>query len=292
MLKSWFLAIRPKTLPAAIAPVMIATAMAYGDGVAHFLAAFCALITALLLQIATNLANDYFDFKNGADVNRVGPTRVSQSGLISPKVVLMAAFITFALALVASAFLIYRGGYGIAIVAVVSILSGLFYTAGPRPLGYLGLGELFVFIFFGPVAVAGAYYVQSLELNWVVVVAGFAPGFISCALIAVNNLRDIDGDRRVNKKTLAVRFGRSFAINEYIFFILAAAFIPVCVQVMTGFRAFILMASVISFLAIPSMRAVATSIDGPVLNNALAKTGRLLIIYAILFSIGWLACSR
>ena len=288
----WVLAIRPKTLPAALAPVMIGSAMAFGDGVFHLPSALCCLCAALLLQIGTNLANDYFDFKKGADVNRSGPTRVTQAGLIKPPMVLAASLFIFALAVLCSVYLINRAGNVLLIVAIASVLSGIFYTAGKKPLGYLGLGELFVFIFFGPVAVTGTYYAQSFEVNDAVLLAGFAPGFLSCAIIGVNNLRDMDGDRRVGKKTLAVRFGRSFATSAYLWFILAASFIPFIINEITEDHRGIIAASSIAFMAVPLIKTVFTSTDGVLLNKVLAKTGLLLVVYAVIFSGAWILCSR
>jgi len=289
----WLLAIRPKTLPAAIAPVLIGTAMAFGDGLFHLPSAMLALSAALCIQIGTNLANDYFDFKKGADTaERRGPVRVTQAGLIKPEIVLTGAIIFFALAFLSSLYLIHRAGVVILIIAVTSIISGIFYTAGPKPLGYLGLGDLFVLVFFGPVAVAGTYYVQALEINWAVIVAGLAPGFLSTAILAVNNLRDIDTDRRAGKLTLAVRFGRGFALNEYLFCIMAATLTPFAVYLITDDQAGIALASLTGFLAIPCVKAAFTHLDGAGLNKVLAQTGRLLLIYSVLFSLGWVLCSR
>lgn len=288
----WILAIRPKTLPASIAPVVIGTAMAYGDGNVHLLSAGVCLLAALLIQIGTNFANDYFDFKKGADVNRIGPTRVTQSGLINPPTVLKATIIVFALAALACSYLVYRGGATIAIIAAASIISGILYTAGKRPLGYLGLGELFVFIFFGPVAVGGTYYVQTLDLNLAVVLAGLGPGFLSCAILAVNNLRDISGDRKVGKLTLAVRFGADFAKCEYLFCILAAGINPFLVYLVTRDHWAIIIASLTSFLAIGTVRVVMVETQPESLNSALALSGRWLILYSVLFSMGWILCSH
>jgi len=289
----WLLAIRPKTLPAAVAPVLIGTAMAYGDGLGNAPAAFMAFLAALFIQIGTNLANDYFDFKNGADTaERKGPTRVTQAGLIKPEVVLIAAIIFFALSFLASLYLVHRAGPVILFIAIVSILSGIFYTAGPKPLGYLGLGDIFVLVFFGPVAVAGTYYTQSLEINPAIIVAGLAPGFLSTAILAINNLRDIDTDRRAGKFTLAVRFGRSFAMSEYLFCIIAATLIPFAVELITDDHKGIAMASLVGFAAIPCVKAAFTHLDGAGLNRVLGQTGRLLLIYSILFSIGWVLWSR
>jgi 1,4-dihydroxy-2-naphthoate octaprenyltransferase len=289
----WILAIRPKTLPAAIAPVAIGTAMAFGDGLFHAMSALMALSAALFIQIGTNLANDYFDFKKGADTaDRQGPLRVTQAGLIKPDVVLKAAIIFFVLAGLSSIYLIHRAGMCILIITIASITSGIFYTAGPKPLGYLGLGDLFVLVFFGPVAVGGTYYTQGLEINWAVIAAGLGPGFLSMAVLAINNLRDIDTDRKAGKLTLAVRFGRSFAMSEYLFCIIAAALTPFAVVLITDDHQGIAAASLIGFCAIPCVKAAFTLIDGAGLNKVLGQTGRLLLIYSALFSIGWVLCSR
>lgn len=289
-LKTWLMAIRPKTLPAAIAPVLIGTAMAFGDGVQDFVSATVCLIGALAIQIGTNLANDYYDFKKGADTGgRLGPTRVTQAGLIKPQNVKKAFIISFFIAVLASLYLIGRGGWPIAVIAIVSILSGILYTAGPWPLGYLGLGEIFVFIFFGPVAVGGTYYVQSFEINPAIIVAGFAPGLLSMAVLVVNNLRDIETDRAAGKRTLAVRFGKSFVMTEYLFSVIAAALIPGIVYLMTDDYFFSMAAILTIFFAIPAIKTVLVkSDDAPALNRALSSTGILLLIYSVLFSLGWI----
>ena len=292
-LSPWILAIRPHTLPAAISGVLIGSAMAFGDGGFHTPSALVALLAALSIQIGTNLANDYFDFKKGADrADRLGPRRVTQSGLIAPNAVLWAAMFFFALAALASLYLTYRAGPCILIIAAACIISGIFYTAGPRPLGYLGLGDLFVLIFFGPVAVGGTYFVQTLEINWAVIVAGLAPGLLSMAILAVNNLRDIDTDRRANKLTLAVRFGRSFVMSEYLFCIIAACLIPLAVLLITDDHQGMAVASLVGFFANGCVKTALTHTDGPSLNRVLAATGRLNLIYSVLFSIGWVLCSR
>lgn len=284
----WILAFRLKTLPAAIAPVVIATAMAYGQGVHDLTMALVALFAALTIQIGTNLANDYFDYAKGADTpERVGPTRVTQAGLIAPSMVRNVMILVFALSALACLVLVMRAGWPILIIGILSILSGIFYTAGSRPLGYMGLGELFALVFFGPVAVGGTYYVQALQINGAVIAAGLAPGFLSVAILAVNNLRDIDTDRRVGKNTLAVRFGRSFALSEYLFSIIAAGLTPVLVYVLTNERAWSLLSITVLFGAIPVVKTVFTKQDGPSLNAALASTGKLLFIYSALFAIGW-----
>jgi len=287
--KSWTLAIRPKTLPAAVAPVLMGTAMAFGDGIWDILTALACLSTAFLLQIGTNLANDYHDFKKGADtIDRVGPTRVTQAGLIPPAQVRAAFIGIFALAAFASVYLVTRGGWLIGVLAVLAILSGIFYTAGKHPLGYLGLGDILVFAFFGPVAVAGTYYVQSLELNAAIIFAGFAPGLMSVAVLTVNNLRDIDSDRKSGKNTLAVRFGRGFALSEYLFCVLGACVVPVFIYMFIEDHVLILVSSAISLAVIPTIKTVLTRTEGVALNTALASTARLLLIYSVLFAAGWL----
>ncbi len=292
-LSAWILAVRPKTLPAALAPVLIGTAMAYGDGAFHLPSAFACAFGALMIQIATNLVNDYCDFKKGADTkDRKGPVRVTQAGLIKPKIVLIAACIAFALAIAASVYLYSRGKTPILIIAVASVISGIFYTAGKKPLGYLGLGDLFVFVFFGPIAVGGTYYVQALDMNWSLFLAGIAPGALSCGILAVNNLRDIDTDKLAKKKTLAVRFGPGFAKAEYIACMMLAMLTPFIVFFITHDHQGIVVASIVGFLSIPMIKTVCRSTDGPELNGVLAKTGQLLIVYSFLYSLGWVLCSR
>lgn len=287
-IKTWVLAGRPKTLPAAVVPVIMGTAMAYGDGVYHIPAALAALLGALLIQIGTNFVNDYADFKKGTDTgDRIGPLRVTQAGLVTPTQMKFAIWLVFFLTLLAGLYLVYRGGWPVVIIGVLSIVSGALYTAGPYPLGYLGLGDIFVLIFFGPVALAGTYYVQALTINWIAILAGLAPGLLSVAILTVNNLRDIEGDTKAGKKTLAVRFGRNFAKNEYFYSILLAGLIPVMIFFITGQHKFALLATLTLFFTPKPLKAIFSQTDGPSLNNALAGTGKLLLIYGILFSIGW-----
>ena len=289
LLKIWLLAIRPKTLWVGVAPVLIGTAMAYRDGLGHFPSALAALFGAITIQIGTNLANDYFDYKKGADQNdRLGPIRVTQAKLVKPSAIRAAFIFAFFLSALTCVWLIERAGWPIAVIGISSILSGILYTAGPWPLGYLGLGEIFVLIFFGPVAVGGTYYVQSFEINPAVILAGLGPGFFSTAILCVNNLRDIEGDRKAGKKTLAVRLGKEFARCEYLFTVLCACLTPVLVYVVTQDYENSLIAVLVIFAAIPVIHRIFTKTDGPSLNGALARTGDLLFLYSILFSLGWL----
>ena len=288
-LNTWMMAARPQTLPAAIAPVVMATGMAFGDGIHHFPTALVALFGAISIQIGTNFVNDYCDFKKGTDrEDRKGPLRVTQAGLVTPTQMISATVLVFLISILCCLWLVKRGGWPIAVIGVLSILSGIFYTAGSRPYAYFGLGEIFVFIFFGPVAVGGTYYVQSLEINPAVILAGLGPGLLSAAILVINNLRDREEDARAGKKTLAVRFGKHFAMTEYLAMIIAACLIPVLLYVIMRDHLAILSVALILFLAIPSIVTILTQSDGPSLNHALAHTGRLLLIYSLIFSIGWI----
>ncbi len=288
-LNPWLLAIRPKTLPASASPVLIGTAMAAGDGIHHLPTAFLCLLGALLVQAGTNLANDYFDFKKGIDTNdRVGPLRVTQAGLIKPWEMMTGIVVTFGLSALVAYFLFLRGGWPIAVIGILGILSGIFYTAGRYSLSSLGLGDIFVLVFFGPVAVAGTYYVQSFEINLAVILAGLAPGLISTAILTVNNLRDIETDKKAGKKTLAVRFGKTFAQMEFFYCILTASLIPVFIYALIQDHLPILGCGIIGLCAGPLLKNVFNFSNAASLNHALESTGKLLIIYSILFSIGWI----
>jgi 1,4-dihydroxy-2-naphthoate octaprenyltransferase len=290
---TWLLAIRPKTLWASVAPVMMGLALAYGEGSIHWLAALATLTGALLIQIGTNFSNDYSDFQKGADTKeRQGPMRVTQAGLVSPAGMLRATFLVFVLAGLVSAYLVVVAGWPIALIGVVAVLSGILYTAGPFPLGYLGLGDLFVFVFFGPVAVGGTYFIQRGTVTWPVLIAGLAPGLLSVAILVVNNLRDIEGDRAAGKKTLAVRFGPLFARMEYLFCILISAAVPLVLIVWLGWYHPAALASLILIAgALPAIRKVFKHTDGKVLNPVLGATARLLLIYTLVFSVAWVMSS-
>lgn len=285
----WLMAARPKTLPAAAAPVVIGFALAFAEGMTHWPSVAAAMAGALLIQIGTNFANDYFDFKKGADTeHRIGPTRATQAGLIAPDTMRHAMLLAFALALIPGLYIIMRGGWPFLLIGVLSIASGILYTGGPYPLGYLGLGDFFVLIFFGPVAVGGTYYLQTLSIGVVPIVAGLAPGFLSVAILTVNNLRDIEGDRAAGKKTLAVRFGPHFAKAEYLASLLIAGVaIPLTLCLLTQAHPFALASILILIPAIPTIRTVFGSGDGAELNKALAKTGQILLLFSGIFSIGW-----
>jgi len=263
--------------------------MAFEAEKGHLFSALAALLGALLIQIGTNLSNDYFDFVKGADTEeRLGPARATQAGWIRPEIILRSSLLVFAAAVIIGIFLVLRGGWPIVLIGIASVICGILYTGGPYPLAYLGLGEIFVVIFFGPVATLGTYYVQALEFSKEVFIAGLAPGLISTALIAVNNLRDIPTDIKARKRTLAVRFGYRFARIEYTLCILGGLFIPLFLVVMLKDHWFSLIASFALIPAFFPIRDVVSGISGEMLNETLAKTGKVLLIFSILFSAGWL----
>ncbi len=293
LIRAWYLAARPKTLWAAIGPVMIGTALAAGDGGAHLPAALAALAGALLLQIGTNFSNDYADFLKGADTpDRIGPARAVASGWITPRGMWWGTFIAFALAAAVCAYLATRGGWPLIILGIVSILAGLAYTAGPFPLAYLGLGDVFALIFFGPVAVAGTYYVQTQTFAWLPVVAGLGPGLFSAAILTVNNLRDMEQDRKAGRKTIPVRFGAFFSRCYYAACIVLACALPLLLVWWAGpSRSNALMGCLTLFAAWPVMRLVFTR-TGRELNPGLGMTGLLLLVYSMTLSMGWLIQGR
>ena len=281
-MKHWILAARLRTLPAAIAPVLLGWSICEDR---HTGASVAALLGAILIQIATNFANDYFDFINGADTDdRVGPTRATQAGLITPSQMKWAFIITFALTIPIIGYLTVRGGWPIIWIGIASIASGILYTGGPKPLGYMGLGDVFVFVFFGPVAVAGTEYVQSLTLSNNALLLGAACGLLSTAILVVNNLRDRETDAVVGKNTLAVRFGATFVRVEYsLCFLLTLGIIIYFGLQRSG--AWIALLALIP--GIPLQRSMWTE-SGRKLDPNLGKTAKVLVLFSILFSIGWL----
>lgn len=288
-IRAWLMASRPKTLGAAFAPVLVGTAVAAGDGRAHAGAALAALAGALLIQIGTNLANDYSDFVRGADDGpRLGPARATQSGWVTPRAMLRATALVYLLAAGAGLYLVARGGWPILLIGAFGILFGILYTAGPFPLGYRGIAEPFVLAFFGPVATGGTYYVQACAWSAPAIVAGLGPGLLSIALLTVNNLRDIETDRRVGKRTLAARFGPRFARALYLSCIAGAAIAPLLAAAPTGAHRGVALTLLILPAAIPAARVALTPDAGARLNRVLASTGRLLLLHSALFTVGWL----
>lgn len=284
--QAWLLAIRPKTLPAAVAPVIVGTAVAIAAGMAHLPSAVAAFAVALLLQIAANLANDVFDFRRGADTHeRLGPVRVTQSGMLSSHQVLAGTGLVLLLATLVGLYLVSRGGWPILAIGVAALLSALAYTGGPRPIGYHGLGEVFVFIFFGLVAVAGTFYVQAGELSSLALGASIPMGCLITAILVVNNLRDIDTDRAAGKRTVAVRLGRDRTVIEYAL-LLALSYLAVPVLWVAGLTGYWAMLAWLTIpLAVKLVRAIST-VSGKALNPLLAGTARLQLLFGILLSVG------
>jgi 1,4-dihydroxy-2-naphthoate octaprenyltransferase len=288
------MAARPRTLPAAIAPVLVGTAAAieqHGD-LRRVWAFIAALVGSIFIQIGTNLANDYSDAKRGADtVDRLGPVRVTSAGLVAPQRVLVATWVAFGIAVAAGIYLATVAGWVIIAVGVASIAAGVLYTGGPRPYGYAGLGELFVFLFFGLVAVNGSYYVQLERLDWLAFGLSVAVGCLATAILVVNNVRDIETDRRAGKNTLAVRLGRQGARRLYIGLVVAAYSALLGTVTSHGGAWWALLGLLSAPLAIRPARAVLTRTDGPALNGALAGTGALLGVFSLLVSFGLLLAS-
>ena len=288
--RTWILAIRPHTLPAAAVPVAVGTALAARMGVFSAGPALAALAGALALQVGCNLANDYFDWKKGADgEDRIGPTRVTSAELATPAQVRGAIAVAFGAAVLAGAYLVAVAGWPILAIGLVSILAAFAYTAGPYPLGYNGLGEVAAFAFFGPVAVAGTYFVQAGSVHPMAWVLAAPVGAWVAAIMVVNNLRDAPTDATVGKRTLAVRFGQPFARGLYAALV-ALGFLAPLALAATGLG----WAGALPLLAVPlaigPLRAVFGPPEGPALNAALAATGRVLLAGGGLLAAGLVLC--
>ena len=298
--RAWVIAARPQTLPAAAAPVAVGVGLALGDGVFAPLPALAALVGAALIQIGTNFANDYYDAVNGADTDdREGFTRVTAGGLIEPPSVKRAMWLTFAAAILLGTYLVWVGGVPILVIGLLSVASGVAYTGGPYPLGYHGLGDLFVFVFFGLVAVTGTYYVQAAAVvnpafgtlvpgselvPLAAVVASLPVAALSTNILVVNNVRDREEDATTGKRTLAVRFGYGFARGEFLLFTGAAYAVPV-VFALDGQPTALLPLLTLPYAASVA-RTVVTETSGDLLNPALESTGKLLAAHAALFAVG------
>jgi len=272
-----------------VAPVLVGTALAVSEGALRPLAFACALVGSVFIQIGTNLSNDYSDARRGADTDdRLGPVRVTAGGLMPPRQVLVGTYLAFGIAVLAGVYLIAVAGVELLIVGVVSILAGVLYTGGPRPYGYEGLGELFVFLFFGVVAVTGSYFVQTERLSLEAVALSVPVGLLAAAIIVVNNVRDVDTDRRAGKRTLAVKLGRRRARGLFSVLLGLAFAWTVALALAGAPTVWLLLGLVAAPLGVPLVRTVATRGDGPSLNAALAGSGRLLAVYSVLVSIGLL----
>ena len=286
-LRPWILASRPRTLTAAMTPVVVGTALAVRAHAFNAPLALAALISAILIQIGANFANDFYDFRKGADTpDRLGPTRVTSAGLLAPRTVEVGMWLTFGLAAMFGIYLIYAGGWPILAIGVASILAGIAYTGGPVPLGYIGLGDPLVFVFFGLVAVGGTYYVQAHALTPQVIFAASTIGVLATNILVVNNMRDADTDRAANKRTLAVLLGRNAARVEYAVLMLVAYGTPFVLWFAFKMSPGVLLTLLTLPLAVRLVRAVFTATDGPALNQALARTAQLRAVYGALLSVG------
>ena len=286
-IKIWLAATRPKTLAAAIAPVIVGAALAYGDGAFHLPSLLAIICSSLFIQVGTNFANDYFDFVQGADTeDRVGPTRATQAGLVTPRGMLFATAVAFGFSALFGLYLVWRGGVPILIIGIASIAAGILYTAGPYALGYLGLGDIFVLIFFGPVAVGGTYYLQTGLITPAVLVAGFGPGLLATAILVVNNYRDRFTDVGANKKTLVVRFGETFGIVEFFSCVILGSLTPLVLIMMTNAHYGLLICLLTLIPAIKGMKSMCSNPTSVRLNEMLGETGKLMVIYSILFALG------
>lgn len=282
----WFLALRPRTLTAAATPVIVGSAIAVHSGSFDGIAFLCAIFSALCLQIGSNLANDYYDHLKGADqINRLGPIRVTSAGLLTPREVVIGMVAAFAVAAVFGVYLISRGGTPILIIGILSIIVAVAYTGGPFPLGYNGLGDLFVFIFFGMFGTVGTFYVHTLTLTMTPFLVALPIACLVTNIIIVNNVRDVDTDRAVGKRTLAVLFGKNFARAEYAALAIIAYLTPIVLWALGGFTFAVFLPIITTHSAYRLIREIYT-LEGAALNGVLGRTAQLLALYGALWAIG------
>lgn len=286
--QAWLLASRPATLPAAAVPVLAGAAAAVSEGAIFRARVFAAtLAAALLIQIGTNFANDYSDFHRGADhEGRLGPLRMTQSRLLSPATVRRGIAIAFGLAALLGAYLASVGGWPIVLIGVLSVASGLAYTGGPWPFGYHGLGDPFVFVFFGPVAVTGTAYLQSGAWSPLALAVSIPVGLLVTNILVVNNLRDLPTDRAAGKRTLAVRIGDRATRVQYALLTFLAYAVPAVLALTDARRRWLLLPWLTAPLAVAHLRRVLGGVAGRELNPMLARTGQLLLRYGLLLAAG------
>jgi 1,4-dihydroxy-2-naphthoate octaprenyltransferase len=289
----WLMAARLRTLPAAVAPVLVGTSIAITRDVFRPGAFIAALLGAILIQVGTNLSNDYSDARRGADTEeRLGPMRVTAGGLVPPRTVLLWTYLTFGAAVLCGVYLVAVAGWELLVVGVLSILAGVLYTGGPRPYGYEGLGEVFVFLFFGIVAVAGSAFAQLESWPWEAFALAVPVGLLVTAILVVNNIRDMDTDRRAGKRTLAVRLGRERARAEYtalmvLGFVVLLPIAAIEIADTDSWGAlWWLLPWLLAPLAVKLIGVVRTHVDGPTLNVALARTAALQLLFCILLAAG------
>jgi 1,4-dihydroxy-2-naphthoate polyprenyltransferase len=283
------MAARVRTLPAAVAPVLVGTALSATERDLRVGGFVAALLGAIFIQVGTNLSNDYSDARRGADADdRLGPVRVTAGGLVPPRQVLVATYVSFGAAVLCGVYLVWLAGPILLAIGAASILAGVLYTGGPRPYGYEGLGEVFVFAFFGIVAVTGSYYVQAEQVDWEAFVLAVPVGLLASAILVVNNIRDLESDRRAGKRTLAVRLGRERARTLYGLMVYGAFVTAPLPWVLGALSAWLLLPLVLVPVAVTLVRIVRAHSDGPTLNQALARTGMLQLAFCVLLSAGLL----
>lgn len=287
--KLWVQAARPWTLGVAVSPVLMGIVIAHTDSGIKWLAALAALLGGIFIQIGTNLANDYFDFKKGADTeSRVGPQRVTQSGLIAPETVRNGFIACFSFAFLLGIYLVYLGGWPIVTIGLLSLFFGVIYTGGPFPLAYYGLAELPAFFFFGPVACATTTYVQTLTWSSEAMIAGTSAGFFSVALLSINNLRDHEDDKRVGKRTLIAIFGRRFGVMEYSLSVFLATLLPLGFFFVSPERSMIPLTALTGLMAFHAVRTTVHYQQPGELYAVLKMTSKLQIIFTVVFLLTWI----
>ncbi|MDO9084568.1 MAG: 1,4-dihydroxy-2-naphthoate polyprenyltransferase [Anaerolineaceae bacterium] len=284
--QAWLLASRPKTLPAAAAPVIVGCAVAFAEHGFRFWPALAALFGALLLQIGANLANDVFDFEKGADQHgRLGPLRVTQAGLLSPKEVKFGMWVIFSLAALCGIYMTLVSSWIILLIGLLAIIAAIAYTGGPFPYGYKGFGEIFVFLFFGVAAVGGTYYAQTVSFSQLALLSSAPVGLLIVGILVVNNVRDYESDKAANKKTLAVRFGLHWAQQELVSVIILAYLIVFLLSISDLASPWLLL----TWLSFPMVFSITSSVlnqRGKILNKTLAKTGLLTLVFSLLYAGG------
>lgn len=281
----WLLAIRPRTLPAAVSPVLVGTAVAFREHGLHLPSAVVAVLVALLLQITANLANDLFDYKRGADVERVGPRRVTQAGLVSPQRMMWATAIVLAASTILGLYLVVRGGWPILLLGLLAMIAAVAYTGGPFPLGYHGLGDPFVFLFFGLAGVAGTAYLQTGEVTRLSLLAATAIGCLAVNIIVVNNLRDMATDARAGKRTLAVRVGRGGTITEFVAMLSIAYLVPLLLRLLGEIGLGWWLPWLTFPVAFRLVRQLGT-LQGSALNAVLGGSAKLTLSFGVAFAVG------
>lgn len=278
---------RPQTLAAALVPVLVGAALAFQDDLLRWDTTLIALFCAFGIQIGTNFANDYFDFKKGADTpDRIGFERATASGQIAPQTMLRAVIVVMGISFAAGLYLVWVGGWIILIIGLLSLLFGILYTGGPYPLGYNGLGDLFVFIFFGVIAVTATYYINALKWDIRSLIASFAVGALCVNILVVNNLRDVEQDRLSGKRTLGVLFGERWLKAEYMIMVVIAYFVPIALWIYNGFSHTLFLPLLSLPAAVILIRQILYHEDKRSLNRTLERTAQLMVLYGILLSAG------